>query len=161
MPRNLSRWHCDRCRTLLQYTKTHRPVETKKWSICVASVTYVNGIRLGDKKLPCFLCKTSVMWLARHLEWNHADNFLVALNLWQRKELNKKTDSKFSKEQVSLIIAGAFTAMGEIRRIKGGRPISMYHWTLPRTGNLPAAADPNVKDGSCAAVAKTVYLKSS
>jgi len=64
------------------------------------------------------------------------------------KSLALNIDPQFTEEQVSLIIAGAFTAMGEIRRIQGGRPISMYHWTLPRTGNLPASSGPNVKDGA-------------
>jgi len=64
------------------------------------------------------------------------------------KSLALNMDPQFSEEQVSLIIAGAFTAMDEIRRIQGGRPISMYHWTLPKTRNPQAAAYSNAKDGA-------------
>jgi len=64
------------------------------------------------------------------------------------KSLAVNIDPQFTEEQVSLIVAGAFTAMGEFRRIQGGRPISMYHWTLPRARNFPTAADSSVKDGT-------------
>jgi len=64
------------------------------------------------------------------------------------KSLALNIDPQFTEEQVSLVIAGAFTAMGEIRRIQGGKPISMYHWTLPRARKLPTAADSTVGDGA-------------
>ena len=64
------------------------------------------------------------------------------------KSLALNTDPRFTEEQVSLVIAGAFIAMGEIRRIQGGKPTSMYHWTLPRARNLPTVADSTVKDGA-------------
>ena len=46
--------------------------------ITVGCVSYVHGKRVRDKKLPCFVCRTAVNWLARHLERQHSDNFLVA-----------------------------------------------------------------------------------
>jgi len=64
------------------------------------------------------------------------------------KSLALNIDPRFTEEQVSLVIAGAFTAMGEIRRLQGGKPMSMYHWTLPRARKLPTAADSTVGDGA-------------
>ena len=33
---------------------------------------------MRDKKLVCFVCKSKVLWLSRHLEEQHLDNFMVA-----------------------------------------------------------------------------------
>jgi len=64
------------------------------------------------------------------------------------KSLALNIDPQFTEEQVSLVIAGAFTAIGEIRRIQGGKPTSMYHWTLPRARKIPTAADSTAGDGA-------------
>lgn len=70
----------------------HRPIPKKhrsmpSWSekkarkahgITVGNVSFVDGKRVRDKRLPCFICTASVSWLARHLDRQHSDNFLVA-----------------------------------------------------------------------------------
>lgn len=37
-----------------------------------------DGKRIRDRKLPCFVCRSEVLWLSRHLEQRHSDNILVA-----------------------------------------------------------------------------------
>ena len=52
--------------------------QNDRHSIVVGTVSFFNGKRVRNKKLPCFLCKSEVLWLSRHLERNHSDNILVA-----------------------------------------------------------------------------------
>ena len=47
-------------------------------SVTIGTVNKTGGKRLRDKKLVCFVCKQQVLWLSRHLQRQHAENFLVA-----------------------------------------------------------------------------------
>ena len=59
-------------------SEKHRNKSQTEGGVTVESVSYVNGKRVRNKKLPCFICKVAVLWLSRHLERNHGDNYLVA-----------------------------------------------------------------------------------
>ena len=55
-----------------------RRVHGEKTGITVGISKTSGGKRIRDKKLVCFVCRSKVLWLSRHLAKCHHDNFLVA-----------------------------------------------------------------------------------
>jgi len=64
-----------------RHEHTHRgddgeKVEFRRITIGVARK--IDGKRIRDKKLCCFVCRQKVLWLSRHLQRQHSDNYLIA-----------------------------------------------------------------------------------
>ena len=62
----------------MQKRRRGRGDHGEKTGITVGMSKTSGGKRVRDKKLVCFVCKSKVLWLSRHLEKCHHDNFLVA-----------------------------------------------------------------------------------
>ena len=100
-------------------------------AVTVASVQHsIDGKRIRNKKLVCFICRAEVLWLARHLEQQHGDHLLVAQVLgttgFRRKNGLKRLKNLGSfKHNIDVIKKGVGQIL-VIRRPKEDHPADQY-----------------------------------
>jgi hypothetical protein len=94
-----------------QKTDSHNQYGTP--GVTVACVGHVDGKRVRNKKLKCFICKAKVLWLSRHFARKHSDNYMVAHALCK-----KGTERKNGLKRLTNL--GAFHHNIKILRRKQG-----------------------------------------
>ena len=96
--------HSDKSRCCQSSTDGSRQKKNRKWkhvtnkcgsrprkqnNITIGVSKKCDGKRVRDKKQVCFICRSTVLWLSRHLERCHRDNFLVAQVLAKKGQERK------------------------------------------------------------------------
>ena len=84
-------------------SRCSRSHDSSRRKITIGKPLTRNGRRVCDKKLFCFICNSKVLWLSRHFEKCHSDDFLVTQVL-MKKGVERRNGLKRLKNLVPFSI---------------------------------------------------------